>query len=262
MADPNAVKLYNNAATNGANKRMAEILCGGVIVEVTTAKQAKTAELAGARCISVFDSPKLGISRMPDPFLVKEIMRAVKIPVMAKARVGHFVEAKILESTGVDFIDESEVLAIADEDHFINKHNFRLPFVCGCHELGEALRRVEEGAAMICIQGNMNGTGNIAETVCNTKEKGKLPVVHCAAGGISTPADAALMMQLGCDGVFLGAEVFNSSHPHRRVRAIVQAVQNYNDPRMLKKLSSELKNAMAETVGLDINEIRDDYFRA
>lgn len=170
MADPNAVKLYNNAATNGANKRMAEILCGGVIVEVTTAKQAKTAELAGARCISVFDSPKLGISRMPDPFLVKEIMRAVKIPVMAKARVGHFVEAKILESTGVDFIDESEVLAIADEDHFINKHNFRLPFVCGCHELGEALRRVEEGAAMICIQGNMNGTGNIAETVCNVRK--------------------------------------------------------------------------------------------
>ncbi|KAL0463878.1 UNVERIFIED_CONTAM: Pyridoxal 5'-phosphate synthase-like subunit PDX1.2 [Sesamum latifolium] len=293
MADDNAVTLYSNAAITDAKKNpfsikvaMAQMLRGGAIVEVTTLDQAKIAESAGACCVIVSDPRRPGISRMPDPSLIKEIKQALSIPVMAKARVGHFVEAQILESIGVDYIDESEALAIADEDHFINKHNFRVTFVCGCRDLGEALRRVREGAALIRTQGDLKGSGNVMEAVRNlrkvmgeirvlnnmdedevfafskriqapydivaqTKQMGRLPVVHFAAGGIVTPADAALMMQLGCDGVFLGPEVFDCLDPYKRVRAIVQAVRNYNDPLELAEASSGLEDAMA---GLDLNE--------
>ncbi|MBA0720100.1 hypothetical protein Golax_007739 [Gossypium laxum] len=224
---------------------------------------------------------------MPDPSIIKQIKRCVLIPVMARSRVGHFVEAQILERVGVDYIDESEVLAIADEDNFINKHNFGCPFVCGCKNLGDALRRVREGAAMIRTQGDLLGTGNIAETVKNvrsvmgeirilnnmdedevfafskeiaapydlvaqTKQMGRLPVVHFAAGGIVTPADAALMMQLGCDGVFVGSEVFdNGSDPYKRVRGIVEAVRHYNDPHVLVENSCGLEEQMA---GLNVSE--------
>lgn len=229
---------------------------------------------------------------MPDPLLIKEIKGSIAIPVMARARVGHFVEAQILEAVGVDYVDESEVLAIADEDNFINKHNFRAPFVCGCRDLGEALRRVREGAAMIRTQGDLKGTGNIVETVgsvrkvmgdiriltnmdedevfkfskeiaapydivAQTKQMGRLPVVHFAAGGIATPADAALMMQLGCDGVFLGSDVFNCPDPYKKLRAIVQAVRNYNDPIVLAETSSGLDDAMA---GLNLSENRVERF--
>ncbi|KAK6268033.1 hypothetical protein QUC31_012193 [Theobroma cacao] len=230
---------------------------------------------------------------MPDPSLIKQIKRTVSVPVMARSRIGHFVEAQILERVGVDYIDESEVLAIADEDNFINKHNFICPFVCGCKNLGEALRRVREGAAMIRTQGDLLGTGNIAETVKNvrsvmgeirvlnnmdedevfafskkiaapydlvaqTKQMGRLPVVHFAAGGILTPADAALMMQLGCDGVFVGSEVFdNCSDPYKRVRGIVEAVRHYNDPHVLVENSCGLEEEMA---GLNVTEERMEQF--
>ncbi|KAK6153662.1 hypothetical protein DH2020_013301 [Rehmannia glutinosa] len=230
MADDNAVTLYSNAAITDAKKNpfsikvaMAQMLRGGAIVEVTNLDQARIAESAGACCVVVSDPRKPGISRMPDPSLIKEIKQALSIPVMAKARVGHFVEAQILESIGVDYIDESEVLAIADEDHFINKHNFRATFVCGY------------------------------------EANGPFAVVHFAAGGIVTPADAALVMQLGCDGVFLGPEVFDSLDPYKRVRAIVQAVRNYNDPLELAQASSGLDDAMA---GLNLSENRVERFGA
>ncbi|KAL3618317.1 Pyridoxal 5'-phosphate synthase-like subunit PDX1.2 [Castilleja foliolosa] len=283
MADDNAVTLYTNAAITDSKKNpfsikvaMAQMLRGGAAVEVTNLDQAKIAESAGACCVVISDpSRKPAISRMPDPSLIKDIKQSLSIPVMAKSRVGHFVEAQILESIGVDYIDESEALAIADEDHFINKHNFRSTFVSGCRDLGEALRRVREGAALIRTQGELNGSGNVADTVrgvrkvmgeirvlnnmdedevfafskkiqapydivAQTKQMGRLPVVHFAAGGIVTPADAALMMQLGCDGVFIGPEVFDCSDPYKRVRAIVQAVRNYNDPLVLAQASSGL----------------------
>ncbi|CAI0423034.1 unnamed protein product [Linum tenue] len=233
-----------------------------------------------------------GISRMPDPSLVKEIKRAVSVPVLARVRVGHFVEAQILEAIDVDYIDESEVLAPADEDHFINKHNFGVPFVCGCRNLGEALRRVREGAAMIRTQGEIVARGCIAETVRNVrsvmgeirilnnmdedevfafakkiaapydlvvqaKQMGRLPVVLFAGGGIVTPADAALMMQLGCDGVFIGNEVFDCDDPYKRVRGIMQAVRHYNDPQVLVESSSGLEDSMAE---LNLNEPRIEQF--
>ncbi|KAG8388337.1 hypothetical protein BUALT_Bualt02G0115200 [Buddleja alternifolia] len=301
MADDNAVTLYSGTVITDAKKNsftikvgMAQVLRGGAIVEVTTLDQAKIAESAGACCVVVSDPRRPGISRMADPSLVKEIKQALSIPVMAKARVGHFVEAQILESIGVDYIDESEVLAIADEDHFINKHNFRVTFVCGCRDLGEALRRVREGAALIRTQGELNGSGDVVETVRNvrkvmgeirvlnnmdedevfafskriqapydivaqTKQMGRLPVVHFAAGGIVTPADAALMMQLGCDGVFLGPEVFDCLDPYKKVRAIVQAVRNYNDPLELAQVSSGLEDAMG---GLNLSENRVERFGA
>ncbi|KAI3455425.1 hypothetical protein Pfo_012088 [Paulownia fortunei] len=296
MADDNAVTLYSGATITDGKKNpfsikaaMAQMLREGAIVEVTSLNQARIAESAGACCVIVADPPKPGISRMPDPSLIKEIKQALSIPVMAKARVGHFVEAQILEFIGVDYIDESEVLAIADEDHFINKHDFCTTFVCGCRDLGEALRRVREGAALIRTQGDLKGSGNIVETVRNvrkvmgeirilnnmdddevfafskrieapydivaqTKQMGRLPVVHFAAGGIVTPADAALMMQLGCDGVFLGPEAFNCLDPYKRVRAIVQAVRNYNDPMELAEASSNLEDAM-ERLNLDENRV-------
>ncbi|XP_031105299.1 pyridoxal 5'-phosphate synthase-like subunit PDX1.2 [Ipomoea triloba] len=291
MAEDGAVTVYSGSAITDAKKNpfsikvgIAQMLRGGAIVEVTTVDQAKIAESAGACCVIVSEPDSRGISRMPDPALIKEIKRAVSIPVMAKSRVGHFVEAQILETVGVDYVDESELLAIADEDHFINKHNFRVPFVCGARDLGEALRRVREGAAMIRTQGDLTGSGNIVDTirsvrkvmgdirvlnnmdedevftfskkiaapydiVVQTKQMARLPVVHFAAGGIVTPADAAIMMQLGCDGIFLGPEVFNCSDPYKKVWAIVQAVRNYNDPHVLAKASSGLEDAMA---GLNI----------
>ncbi|XVF26742.1 hypothetical protein REPUB_Repub14bG0044500 [Reevesia pubescens] len=288
MAEDGAVTLYNNTAITDAKKSpfsikvgLAQMLRGGAIVEVSTLNQAKIAEEAGASCLVLTEPNPQGISRMPDPSLIKQMKRAVSIPVMARSRIGHFVEAQILERVGVDYIDESEVLAIADEDNFINKHNSRCPFVCGCKNLGEALRRVREGAAMIRTQGDLLGTGNIAETVKNvrsvmgeirilnnmdedevfafskkisapydlvaqTKQMGRLPVVHFAAGGIVTPADAALMMQFGCDGVFVGSEVFdNCSDPYKRVRGIIEAVRHYNDPHVLVENSCGLEEQMA-----------------
>ncbi|XP_022721426.1 pyridoxal 5'-phosphate synthase-like subunit PDX1.2 [Durio zibethinus] len=294
MADDGAVTLYNNTAITDTKKNplsikvgLAQMLRGGAILEVSTLNQSKIAEEAGACCLVVTEPNRQGIARMPDPSLIKQIKRAVSIPVMARCRIGHFVEAQILERVGVDYIDESEVLAVADEDNFINKHNFRCPFVCGCKNLGEALRRVREGAAMIRTQGDLLGTGNIVETVKNvrsvmgevrilnnmdedevfsfskkiaapydlvaqTKQMGRLPVVHFAAGGIVTPADAALMMQLGCDGVFVGSEVFdNCSYPYKRVRGIVEAVRHYNDPHVLVENSCGLEEEMA---GLNVSE--------
>ncbi|XP_021910880.1 pyridoxal 5'-phosphate synthase-like subunit PDX1.2 [Carica papaya] len=288
-----AVTVYSGTAITDPKKNlfsikvaMAQMLRGGAILEITTLDQAKIAESAGACSVLISDPPRRGISRMSDPSFIKEIKRALSIPVISRARVGHFVEAQILESIGIDHIDESEVLAIADEDNFINKHNFRCPFISGCRNLGDALRRVREGAAMIRIQGDLLGTGNIAETVKNVrslmgdirilnnmdedevfafskkiaapydlvaqaKQMGRLPVVQFASGGIVTPADGALMMQLGCDGVFVGAEVFNCPDPYKRVQGIVQAVRHYNDPHVLVEMSSGLENAMA---GLNLSE--------
>ncbi|XP_027126383.1 pyridoxal 5'-phosphate synthase-like subunit PDX1.2 [Coffea arabica] len=302
MADDGAVTVYGGSAITDATAAkknpfsikvgMVQMLRGGAIVEVSSMDQAKIAESAGACCVLVSEPNTSGISRMPDPSLIKEIKGSIAIPIVARARVGHFVEAQILEAVGVDYIDESEVLAIADEDHFINKHNFRAPFVCGCRDLGEALRRVREGAALIRTQGDLRGSGNIVETVGNVrkvmgdirilnnmdddevftfskkiqapydivaqaKQMGRLPVVHFAAGGIVTPADAALMMQLGCDGVFLGSDVFNCPDPYKRVRAIVQAVRNYNDPVILAEASSALEDTLA---GLNLSENRVERF--
>ncbi|WOH10767.1 hypothetical protein DCAR_0730237 [Daucus carota subsp. sativus] len=300
--DENAVTVYNTTAITDLNKKnslsmkvgLAQMLRGGVIIEVNNAEQAKIAESAGACCVVVVESVESGILRMPDPGLVKEVKRAVSIPVMAKARVGHLVEGQILEAVEVDYIDESEVMGIADEDHFINKHNFRVPFVCGCRNLGEALRRVREGAAMIRTQGEGMKLGDIVETVgsvrrvmgdirvlsnmdddevfafskrigaaydivAQTKQMGRLPVMHFACGGIVTPADAALMMQLGCDGVFVGPEVFACGNPYKKVRAIVQAVRNHTDPRVLAEVSSGFNEAMPR---FNVNENRVEQFDA
>ncbi|KAH8521007.1 hypothetical protein H0E87_002162 [Populus deltoides] len=272
MADDGAVTLYNNSAITDAKKNpfsikagLAQMLRGGAILEVSSVQQAKIAEEAGA-CSIMVSEPGLrqGIRRMPDPSLIKEIKRAVSIPLMARARVGHFVEAQILEAIGVDYIDESELLALADEDNFINKHNFRCPFICGCRNLGEALRRVREGAAMIRTQGEILGQGNVAETVKNVRNVMKEVRVlnnmdedEFAAGGIVTPADAALMMQLGCDGIFVGSEVFDSADPYKRVRGIVQAVRHYNDPHVLVESSCGLEDSMAE---LNLSEDRIEQF--
>uniref|UniRef100_A0A7N0VJ69 PdxS/SNZ N-terminal domain-containing protein n=1 Tax=Kalanchoe fedtschenkoi TaxID=63787 RepID=A0A7N0VJ69_KALFE len=291
--DNGAVTVYSSSGATIIDSKknslsikisLAQMLRGGVVVVTSSPDQAKIAESAGACCVSVSDpEPRRsgGISRMADPALVKRIKQSVAIPVMARSRVGHFVEAMILESIDVDYVDESEELAVADEEHFINKHNFRVPFVCGCRDLGEAFRRVREGAAMVRIQGDLRGSGNVVETVGNvrsvlgdvrklanmdedevfafakkinapydivaqTKQMGRLPVVQFAAGGIVTPADAAMMMQLGCDGVFVGSEVFDCSDPYGRVRSIVQAVRHYSDPQMLVECYSGLANAMRD----------------
>ncbi|GMN37235.1 hypothetical protein TIFTF001_006657 [Ficus carica] len=303
MAEDGAVMVYNSSAITDAKKNpfsikvgMAQMLRGGAILEVTAVEQAKLAEDAGA-CAIVVSEPESrrrggGISRMPDPSLIKEIKGSISIPVITRSRVGHFVEAQILEAINVDYIDESEALALADEENFINKHNFRAPFVCGCRNLGEALRRVREGAAMVRTQGELSGSGNVAGTVrsvrsvmgeirvlnnmdedevfsfskkisapydlvAQTKQMGRLPVVQFAAGGIVTPADAALMMQLGCDGVFVDSEIFNSPDPYKRVRGIVQAVRHYNDPHVLVETSCGLADAMA---GLSLSEDRIEQF--
>lgn len=271
---------------------LAEMLKGGVIMDVTTPEQAKIAEEAGACAVMALERVPSdiraagGVARMADPTIIKKIMEAVTIPVMAKARIGHLVEAQILEALGADYIDESEVLTPADELYHIDKNKFKVPFVCGARNLGEALRRIGEGAAMIRTKGEP-GTGNVVEAVRHMRtvmgeirrlttmpkeelmtaakemaapydlvlyvaEHGKLPVVNFAAGGIATPADAALMMQLGCDGIFVGSGIFKSSNPVKMARAIVLATTHYNDPEMLAKLSEELGEAMR---GLEISSI-------
>ncbi len=271
---------------------LAEMLKGGVIMDVTTPEQAAIAEEAGACAVMALERVPAdirkagGVARMADPAVVKRIMGAVSIPVMAKVRIGHIAEARILEELGVDYIDESEVLTPADENFHLNKHEFRVPFVCGARNLGEALRRIAEGAAMIRTKGEP-GTGNVVEAVRHmrmvagelrrllslpgeevpafaketgaplellhlVREKGRLPVVNFAAGGISTPADAALMMQLGCDGVFVGSGIFKSSNPARFAKAIVAATTNYNDPAVLAEVSEGLGEAMP---GLEISTI-------
>ncbi|CAL0335306.1 unnamed protein product [Lupinus luteus] len=301
MAEDGTVTLYNTTHITDPNQNpfsfkvgLSQTLRGGTIFQVSNLQQAKIAEEAGARAIIVSDPRHEGISRMPDPSLVKDIKRVVSVPVVARARVGHFVEAQILETIGVDYIDESEELGVADHRNFINKHNFRTPFVCGSRNLGEALRRIREGAAMIRTQGDLEGSGNIVETVKNvrsvmgdvrvlssmdedevfafskkieapydlvvqTKQLGRLPVVNFAAGGIVTPADAALMMQLGCDGVFVGSEVFDSPNPFKRVRGIVQAVRHYNDPHVLVETSFGL-SLDDEMEGLNLGDNRIEPF--
>ena len=271
---------------------LAKMLKGGVIMDVVTPEQARIAEEAGACAVMALERVPAdirkdgGVSRMSDPQMIKGIIAAVTIPVMAKARIGHFVEAQILEALGVDYIDESEVLTPADEDHHINKHKFTVPFVCGCRNLGEALRRIAEGAAMIRTKGEA-GTGNVVEAVRHartvmgeirrlkgmdedelfayaktiqapyalvkqTAELGQLPVVNFAAGGVATPADAALMMQLGVDGVFVGSGIFKSGDPAKRAKAIVQAVTHFNDPKILAEVSENLGEPM---VGINIDTI-------
>lgn len=271
---------------------LAEMLKGGVIMDVTNPEQAKIAEEAGACSVMALERVPAdiraagGVARMADPTIIKKIMEAVTIPVMAKARIGHIVEAQILEALGADYIDESEVLTPADEMYHIDKNKFKVPFVCGARNLGEALRRIGEGAAMIRTKGEP-GTGNVVEAVRHMRtvmgeirrltnmpkeelmtaakemaapydlvlyvaEHGKLPVVNFAAGGIATPADAALMMQLGCDGIFVGSGIFKSSEPEKRARAIVLATTHYNDFEMLAKLSEGLGEAMS---GMEISSI-------
>ena len=273
-------------------KGLAEMLKGGVIMDVVSAEQAKIAEEAGAVAVMALERVPAdiraagGVARMADPKIIKEIMNTVTIPVMAKARIGHFVEAQVLEALGVDYIDESEVLTPADENYHIDKLNFKVPFVCGARNLGEALRRIGEGAAMIRTKGEP-GTGNIVEAVRHmrqvmdeirrlknlpkeelmTKSKelgapfellqevaqeGKLPVVNFAAGGIATPADAALMMQLGADGVFVGSGIFKSSDPKRRAKAIVEATTHYDNPEIIARVSEGLGEAMK---GIEIAQI-------
>ncbi len=270
-------------------KGLAQMLKGGVIMDVVTAEHAKLAEDAGACAVMALERVPAdiraqgGVARMSDPALIESIMAAVTIPVMAKCRIGHFVEAQVLEAIGVDYIDESEVLTPADEAHHIYKHSFKVPFVCGCRDLGEALRRIGEGAAMIRTKGEA-GTGNIVEAVRHARtvldhirrlttmreeelmaeaktlgapydllvevaKTGRLPVVNFAAGGIATPADAALMMQLGVDGVFVGSGIFKSTDPAQRARAIVMATTHYNDPKILAEVSRGLGEPMR---GLDV----------
>ena len=265
-------------------KGLAQMLKGGVIMDVVTAEHAKIAEDAGAVAVMALERVPAdiraqgGVARMSDPELILQIMDAVSIPVMAKCRIGHFVEAQILEAIGVDYIDESEVLTPADEENHIYKHDFKVPFVCGCRNLGEALRRIGEGAAMIRTKGEA-GTGDIVEAVrhartvlgeirrlqnlpdeelmafskeigapyhlvVETHKEGRLPVVNFAAGGVATPADAALMMQLGVDGVFVGSGIFKSSDPAKRAAAIVKSVTHYNDPYILAEVSRNLGEPM------------------
>lgn len=271
---------------------LAQMLKGGVIMDVVNAEHAKIAQEAGACAVMALERVPAdiraagGVARMADPTIIEAIMKTVSIPVMAKCRIGHFVEAQALEAMGVDYIDESEVLTPADEAHHIWKHDFKVPFVCGCRDLGEALRRLGEGAAMIRTKGEA-GTGNIVEAVRHmravmdgirklaatpqdelmTKAKelgapfelvaeihktGRLPVVNFAAGGVATPADAALMMQLGADGVFVGSGVFKSSNPEVRAKAIVKATTHYKDPAIIVEVSKNLGEAMP---GLDIKQI-------
>lgn len=279
-----------NVGTFGVKSGLAQMLKGGVIMDVINAEQARIAEEAGACAVMALERVPAdirregGVARMSDPKMIREIIDAVTIPVMAKCRIGHFVEAQILQAIGVDYIDESEVLTPADEEHHINKQGFKVPFVCGAKNLGEALRRISEGAAFIRTKGEA-GTGNVVEAVrhCRTvnseirraasmdeaelfafaKEIGapyhllketarlkKLPVVNFAAGGVASPADAALMMQLGCDGVFVGSGIFLSGDPAKRAKAIVHAVTHHNNPKMLAEISEDLGPAM---VGLTIN---------
>ena len=275
------------------NKGLAQMLKGGVIMDVTTPEQAKIAEEAGACAVMALERIPAdiraagGVSRMSDPKMIKGIQEAVSIPVMAKCRIGHFVEAQILEAIEIDYIDESEVLSPADDIYHINKRDFRVPFVCGARDLGEALRRINEGASMIRTKGEP-GTGDVIQAVRHMRkmnaeinrivsmrkdelyeevktlqvpfdlvlyvhEKGKLPVVNFAAGGVATQADAALMMQLGAEGVFVGSGIFKSGDPKKRARAIVEAVTHYNEPKVIAALSEDLGEAM---VGINPEEIK------
>jgi pyridoxal 5'-phosphate synthase pdxS subunit len=278
---------------------LAQMLKGGVIMDVVTPEHAKIAEDAGACSVMALERVPAdiraagGVARMADPAIIEAIMKAVTIPVMAKCRIGHFVEAQALQALGIDYIDESEVLTPADESHHIWKHDFKVPFVCGCRDLGEALRRLGEGAAMIRTKGEA-GTGNIVEAVrhmravmdgirklvatpqeelmAQAKElgapfelveeihrTGKLPVVNFAAGGVATPADAALMMQLGADGVFVGSGIFKSSNPSARAKAIVKATTHYQDPAIIAEVSKNLGEAMP---GLDMKQIKPEELLA
>jgi len=273
---------------------LAEMLKGGVIMDVTTPEQAIIAEEAGACAVMALERvpsdirAEGGVARMADPTIIQNIMAAVSIPVMAKARIGHFVEARILEALGADYIDESEVLTPADDSYHINKHDFKVPFVCGCRNLGEALRRIGEGAAMIRTKGEP-GTGNVVEAVRHMRtvmseiraltlmpkeelmtaaknmgapydlvlyiaEHGKLPVVNFAAGGIATPADAALMMNLGVDGIFVGSGIFKSGDPKARAKAIVLATTHYKDAKILAEISKDLGQPMS---GIEISTLVD-----
>lgn len=274
------------------NRELAQMLKGGVIMDVTNAGQAKIAEAAGACAVMALERIPAdiraagGVARMSDPKLIREIQGAVSIPVMAKCRIGHFVEAQVLEAIEIDYIDESEVLSPADDVYHINKKNFKVPFVCGAKDLGEALRRINEGASMIRTKGEP-GTGDIVQAVRHMRkmnsaiaqikgmredelfeiakqlqvpfdlvayvhENGKLPVVNFAAGGVATPADAALMMLLGAEGVFVGSGIFKSGNPEKRANAIVKAVTNYTDAKMIAELSEDLGEAM---VGINEDEI-------
>ncbi|GAB4505124.1 MAG: pyridoxal 5'-phosphate synthase lyase subunit PdxS [Anaerolineales bacterium] len=276
--------MEKQIGTFAVKKGLAQMLKGGVIMDVVTPEHAKIAEDAGACAVMALERVPAdiraqgGVARMSDPDLILKIMDAVTIPVMAKCRIGHFVEAQILEAIGVDYIDESEVLTPADEAHHINKHEFKVPFVCGCRNLGEALRRIGEGAAMIRTKGEA-GTGDVVEAVRHaravmgeirrlttmaeeelmayakeigapyelvkeTRQLGRLPVVNFAAGGVATPADAAMMMQLGMDGVFVGSGIFKSGDPAKRAAAIVKAVTHYNDPVILAEVSKNLGEPM------------------
>ncbi len=278
---------------------LAQMLKGGVIMDVVTAEQAAIAEEAGACAVMALERVPAdiraagGVARMSDPTKIKEIMEAVTIPVMAKCRIGHFVEAQVLEALGVDYIDESEVLTPADESHHVWKHDFKVPFVCGCRDLGEALRRISEGAAMIRTKGEA-GTGDIVEAVRHSRSvqgeirkimsmaedelpteaknlgaplelveevrrQGRMPVVNFAAGGVATPADAALMMQLGVDGVFVGSGIFKSSAPALMARAIVQAVTHYQDPNIIAEVSQGLGDAMP---GISVRSIEPEQLLA
>lgn len=274
------------------NKQLAQMLKGGVIMDVTTPEQAKIAEAAGACAVMALERIPAdiraagGVSRMSDPKMIRGIQEAVSIPVMAKCRIGHFVEAQILEAIEIDYIDESEVLSPADDVYHIDKTQFKVPFVCGARDLGEALRRIEEGASMIRTKGEP-GTGDVVQAVRHMRamnseirrvqnmredelyeaakqlkvpvhllryvhDNGRLPVVNFAAGGVATPADAALMMQLGAEGVFVGSGIFKSGNPEKRASAIVQAVTNYQDAKLLAAISEDLGEAM---VGINENEI-------
>ncbi len=278
--------------TDKVKQGLAQMLKGGVIMDIVNPEQAKIAEDAGACSVMALERVPAdiraagGVARMADPEIVSKIMRVVSIPVMAKCRIGHIVEAQILEALGIDYIDESEVLTPADEQFHIRKHDFKVPFVCGARDLGEALRRIGEGAAMIRTKGEP-GTGNVVEAVrhmrkvwaeinnlknlpndelmaeakrinapyeliLETKKLGRLPVVNFAAGGLATPADAALMMQLGADGVFVGSGIFKSGEPAKRAKAIVQAVTHYQDPKIIADISRGLGEPMS---GLDIKQI-------
>jgi len=284
--------MEKEVGTVTIKRGLAQMLKGGVIMDVVTPEHAKIAEDAGACAVMALERVPAdirahgGVARMSDPALILKIMDAVSIPVMAKCRIGHFVEAQVLEAIGVDYIDESEVLTPADEAHHINKHEFKVPFVCGCRNLGEALRRVGEGAAMIRTKGEA-GTGDVVEAVrhgravlgeirrlqtmaeeelmayakeigapyelvVETKQLGRLPVVNFAAGGIATPADAAMMMQLGVDGVFVGSGIFKSGDPARRAKAIVEATTHFREPEIIAEVSKNLGEPM---VGRQISSI-------
>ena len=291
--------MQRDVGTVAIKRGLAQMLKGGVIMDVVTAEQAVIAEKAGACAVMALERVPAdiraagGVARMSDPAMIKRIMEAVSIPVMAKCRIGHFVEAQILEALGTDYIDESEVLTPADEANHVWKHDFKVPFVCGCRDLGEALRRIGEGAAMIRTKGEA-GTGNIVEAVRHMRQvtkdirrlqglkdeelmaeakamgapfdlirgvakTGHLPVVNFAAGGIATPADAALMMQLGSDGVFVGSGIFKSNDPAPRAKAIVEATTHFRDPKILAEISAGLGQPMS---GLDVRSMKPEELLA